>query len=274
MASIIISSDSSMTASRLAETIAEKGGYSVVNRGILPEVADRFHTGENLLKKALDSPAGILGMSAKLRKRYMAYIQAVTLDKLLPDNVVCHGLGAHLYAKGVSHFLKVRILTQPEQLLKELNPNGPVPENKAARIIARHEKARNRWSRDIYKQDESNAGLYDLVVSLNQIEEEEAVKMVLNTAALRQFAPMTYSLNCVKDFSLAAQVRARLIERFPECRVRANGENTVIHIQALKRNSQKYSILAKEMARTVPGVKHVEVHVITDFIGQAVESNR
>ena len=71
-------------------------------------------------------------MAAKLRKRCMTYIQAVTLEKLLPDNVVCHGLGAHLYAKGVSHFLKVRILTRPEQLVKELHPGrNRARENKA-----------------------------------------------------------------------------------------------------------------------------------------------
>ena len=113
--------------------------------------------------------------------------------------------------------------------------------------------------RDVFKQDESNAGLYDLVISLNQIEEGEAVKMILETAALRQFEPMTYSLNCVKEFLLAAQVKARLVERFPDSRVRVDGENTVIHIQALKRNAKKYSAVAKEMARSVPGVKHVEV---------------
>ncbi|MBI9074094.1 MAG: cytidylate kinase family protein [Desulfatibacillum sp.] len=274
MASIIISSDSSLTAARVADTIVDKAGFSIVNRGILPEVAERYKTGEDLLSKALDSPSGFLAMSPKIRQRYMAYIQAVTLEKLLPDNVVCFGLGAHLYAKGVSHFLKVRILTQPEQLVKELHPAGPVPAHKVSKMIARHEKDRTRWSRDVYGRDETNANLYDLVISLNQIEEKEAVKIITKTAANRQFVPMTYSLNCVKEFILASQVRAKLIERFPECRVRADGENMVIHIQALKRNQKKYASLVKEVAGTVPGVKHVEVHVITDFIGQAVESSR
>ncbi|SHL07993.1 Cytidylate kinase-like family protein [Desulfatibacillum alkenivorans DSM 16219] len=274
MASIIISSDSSLTAARIAEKIAEKGGFSVVNRDILPETAQKYDVDVAQLKKALDKPAGIFGMPAKLKKQCMTYIQAVALEKLLPDNIVCYGLGAHLYAKGVSHFFKVRVLTRPEQLIKELHPAGTAPENKAEKIIAKHEKARNRWSRDVFKQDESNAGLYDLVISLNQIEEEEAVKMILETAALRQFEPMTYSINCVKEFLMAAQVKAKLVERFPDCRVRVDGENTVIHIQALKRNAKKYSAVAKEAARTVPGVKHVEVHILTDFIGQAVESNR
>ena len=83
---------------------------------------------------------------------------------------------------------------------------------------------------------------------------------------------MTYSIKCMEDLELASRVRAALLERFPDVRVRANGGTLVVETTALKREKRKRAKAIKEIAGSIPRVEYVEVHVINDIFRQAAES--
>ncbi len=274
MSSIFIASDSRNTAARMAERLGEATGYAVVGREVLDQASRRYEVPEELLVKALDQTPSFFGLSPKVRERCLSCIQAAALEELVRDKVACHGLGAHLYVKGVSHVLKVRVLAKPSDLAQELALGTEMSSGKTEKMVARAEKARQNWSRTFFKEDETSAGIYDLVVSLHQIEEDEAVDMIVRTASHRKFEAMTYSLGCMQELLMASQVRALLVPRFPDCRVRAESQTVVVYIKSLKRQKRKIASVVRETARSVPGVVHVEVHVIADFIGQAAQSQR
>ena len=66
------------------------------------------------VRKGLEESPTVWTFPAKQWNRIMAYIQEAVLGELLKDNVVCQGLAARLYVLGVSHALRVRILTDPQ----------------------------------------------------------------------------------------------------------------------------------------------------------------
>ena len=103
---IIISSDSYQTGREISESAGKVLGYGYIGREILKETADRYKVPEAKLTKALNETPSFLGMSSKLRDRYLAYIQEAALSELPRDNVVCQGLAAHLYVLGVPHVLR------------------------------------------------------------------------------------------------------------------------------------------------------------------------
>jgi hypothetical protein len=213
-------------------------------------------------------------MSSKLQNRYLAYIQEAALTELLNDNMVCQGLAAHLYVLGVSHVLRARALSDSEKLAQQWSSQEGISLKKTRKLLDRRKNLRRRWSMDAFELDETDPSQYDLVISLSQIDQDEAVKIITETASYRRFSPMTYSIKCMKDRELAGRVRAALLERFPDVRVRANGGTLVVETTALKREKRKRAEVIKEIAGSIPGVEYVEVHVINDIFRQAAESFR
>jgi len=274
MSVIIISSDSYKTGQEIAQSAAQILGYKELGRELLDKVASKHGLPQEKLTQAMDEGPAFMGLSSKMCHRYLAYIQEATLSELLQDNVVCHGLAAHLYVLGVSHTLRVRVLSDPEKRAQQVTAQGGLSLEKAKKFLDRQKKARRRWSMETYHLDETDPSQYDLVISLSQIDSDEAVKIIAETVAYRRFQPMSYSIKCLEDLELASRVRAALLDRFPDVRVRANRGTLVVETTALRREKQKRARAIKEMACELPGVEYVEVHVINDIFRQAAESFR
>jgi len=271
---IIISSDSYKTGRDIAERVAKATGYDYVDREILEPAAAKANLQAEKLVKALEETSSFLGLSSKVKTRCLAYIQEATLGQLLEDDVVCHGLGAHLFVLGVSHALKVRVLTEPEELILQLSLDGGGTSEKSKKQIKRLEAQQRKWSLEAFDLDETDPANYDMVISLSQIDPDEAVKTIAELSGYRKFQPMTYSIKCLKDKELASRVRVALMERFPDVRVLANGSTIVVETKAIKREKQKRTEAIKTLAGGIVGVDYVEVHVANDIFRQAAESSR
>ncbi len=274
MSIIIISSDSYKTGRQIAERVAKAMGYDYVDREILETVAEKHSTPEAKLMRALDEPPSFMGLSSRLRNQYLAYIQEATLAQLLEDNVVCHGLAAHMYVLGVSHALRVRVLSDPEDLARQMTSEKNIAPEKVKKLIKKQERQSKRWSTDAFHLNETDPANYDLIIGLSQIDPDEAVKTITDTVGYRKFKPMTYSIKCLQDKELASRVRVALLERFPDAKVLADGSTVVVETRALKREKRKRIEAIKGLAGEIKGVGYVEVHVINDIFRQAAESYR
>ncbi|MGM0664068.1 MAG: AAA family ATPase [Thermodesulfobacteriota bacterium] len=258
---IIVSSDSYGTGREIAESTAKFLGYEFIGREILAKTADKYGVSEARLTQALDEGPSFLRRSSKIRNRHLAYIQEVTLFELLKDNTVCQGLGAHLYVLGVSHVLRVRILSDPDKRINQLVRQQGVSISKAKKILDREKALQRRWSMNVFNLDETDPSHYDLVVSLSQIDSNEAVKIIKETVSYPRFKPMTYSMNCMEDLALSSRARAVLWEHFPDAKVQADRGTVVIETADFKWEKEKKAKAIKDMVRKIPGVEYVEVHV-------------
>jgi cytidylate kinase len=266
MSVVIISSDSGDKAREISEKTAGILKYSVLDRKVLSSIAAEYEIPVESLHKALDEVPSILGMSSKVQTLYLAYIEEATLAGLSEDGVVCYGLAASLYVLGVSHVFKVRILADPGEQARQIASRERVTAEKAAKLLKRQEALRRRWSQGAYQFDETDASLYDMVISLSQIDCDEAVRTITETARYPRFRPMTYSMKCLKDKELATKVRGVLIAHYPDVRVRADGTTVVVVTNALKRQKRIRAEKIKELAAGIPGVDYVEVHVSNDLL--------
>lgn len=261
MSIIIISSDSTEKGEEIAHKTAQALDYACLGRDLLSVVAAQYGIPKDKTEWALEVSPSFWGRSSGLQGRCLAYIQSTTLGELLKDNTVCHGLAAHLYVLGISHALRVRILADPAEQAREILKQGSVPLEKARRFMDRQRKLRQCWSLTHYQLDETDPSHYDLVISLSQINTDEAIKIIVQTAGYRRFAPMTYSLRCMKDAELASRVRAGLLEAFPNVKVRAEGGTVIVETKGTRRNKLKKAAAVKEKVQNMEGVDYVEVHV-------------
>ena len=212
---IIVSSDDFSQGREIAHRVAGVLGYRFLDRELLDQVAKEKQLSREELEKALDELPGLLTRRSR-RQRLLSFIEAACLEQLLEDNVVAFGLAAHLYVRGVSHVVKVRIINEPEQWAKELAQAGNLSLERARKQALRQTEEQRRWSQDAYQLDQTDPSLYDLVISLGNLEQDKAVEFICDMAGYRKFQPMTYSQKLLQDKALAAQVRLGLMERFPE----------------------------------------------------------
>lgn len=271
---IAVSSDSPEVEASIAEKIAQQLGYTLLGRALLEQVARQHKVKPEELVQALDEPLALMARRNRRRKELVTHIQAACLEALQSDEVVCHGLAAHLYVVGISHAMRVRVLANPERRAEELAGPGPLTPEKARRLLARDQQGRSRWSQELFGVDETDPSSYDIVLSLTNLEPEQAARIVCEAADFPKFQAMTYSRKCLEDFTLASRVRQALMHRFPDVQVRVSDGTVVVQVQSLKRDRRRKQEAVRELAGQVPGVRYVEVHVINDLFGQAMISDR
>ena len=121
MSIIIISSDSQDIEQKTAGLISESLGYGKINReGVLPAVADKYDVSVDDLAKVLEKRPSVFKSSIRQWNILLSYIQEGVVEELCQDNLVCHGLAAHLYVLGISHVLRVRILSKKDEKIHEI----------------------------------------------------------------------------------------------------------------------------------------------------------
>lgn len=275
MSVIIISSDSYEIEQKTAELIAESTGYGSMGReDILPKVAEKYNVSEEELIKVLEKRPSVFKSSHRHWRRLLLYIQEAALSEIIKDNLICHGLAAHLYVMGVSHVLKVRVLSNEADRILQIKAQSGVNREVAIKILEKEKKNRSQWSTELYDMDETDSSKYDLSINLNNIEIGDAIKIIDETISYRRFKTMTYSMRCIEDLALATRVRTVLIERFPDIRVSVHNGKLVVSLLSLRREKKKKTKIIREMIDGIDGIEHVEVHVFKDFFGEAADSFR
>jgi cytidylate kinase len=272
---IVISSEIEESARQIAPATAEALGYQCLGPEILAGIAAECSVPEEKLAQALGNiQPKFKRMRSKTRSQLLARVEAAVLDRLMADNIVCWGVAAHLYVQGVSHAMKVRLLANQGQQAQKMAAEQNVAIKRAEKSIQDTIRKQAQWSQSAYDLDESDPSMYDLVVNLEQIDPDEAVRTIAGAAAYRKFKPMTYSIKTLAENALAAKVKTKLLETMSDVRVQARDGKVVVTSKALKRERQKKAATIKELAGQVEGVEFVEVHLINYVIREAAESLR
>ena len=272
---IIISSETEESARQIAPAAAEALGYQCLGPEILPDIAAECSVPEEKLYQALGHIRPTFKrMRAKRRAQLLAHLEAAVLDRLMADNIVCWGVAAHLYLQGVSHAMKVRLLADRKRQAEKSAAEQSITTKRAEKSIQDAIRKQTQWAQSAYELDESDPSMYDLVVNLEQIDPDEAVRTITGAVAYRKFKPMTYSIKTLAENALAAKVKTKLLDTMSDVRVQARDGKVVVTSKALKRERQKKAATIKELAGKVDGVEFVEVHLINYVIREAAESLR
>jgi len=119
MSIITISRGSYSRGKEVAEKVAAALGYRCISRDVLLEASEIFNVPEIKLVRAIRDAPSILDRFSHGKERYVAYIRASLLRQVQRDNVVYHGLAGHFLLQGIPHVLKVRIIANMEDRIRE-----------------------------------------------------------------------------------------------------------------------------------------------------------
>jgi cytidylate kinase len=256
MSIITISRGSYSRGKEVAERVAQKLGYECISRDIIIEACNEFNVPEMKLVRAIHDAPSIVERFTGGKKRFLAYFQAVLLKHFQEDNVVYHGLAGHFYVKNVAHVLKVRIVAEMKDRVKlEMEREG-ISKNEALRILKSDDKERRKWSRYIFGIDSWDPAAYDLIVHIKKITCDEAADLICHTAALEHFHATAQSQQAMNNLTVAARVKAALIDLKPDVEVFA--ENGVVSVE-IKSSQLSEEWRIRNLAKAVKGVEKVEI---------------
>lgn len=267
MSIITISRGSYSKGKEVAEKLAEILGYDCISRDILLEASNEFNIPEIKLIRALHDAPTVLERFTHGKLRYLSYLRSGLLNYVLKDNVVYHGLAGHYFLQDVPHVLKVRIIADIEDRVREEMKRENISEEEARYILKKDDEERRKWGMQIYGTDTWDSNLYDIVLHIGRITVDDAVDVLRNTIQKPAFQKSPASQKLLNDMALSAKVLSNLIQIAPDVNVKSDdGVVVVINSAALKENVISE---IKRIAKTVEGVKEVVLHGIETKVQQS-----
>jgi len=263
---ITLTTDAYSGGNILAEGIAEKMGYRCIGDDVvIAAAAKAYEIDKGKLEQTLRASASFFNPLSSRKYRLIPLLEAVLVEQMCQQDLIYHGFIAVPRIQEVSHAIKVRVIANAESRMREAiqkeRSSGMV---EAKDRIFKLDEERQRWSRAIYGTDISDSALYDLVVNIGHMGDEDvknALETIAITARQKKFEPMTYSVNCLKNIALSCRVKAAFIDSHPKMEVRSDKGTVYLLVPALRRKKQKDILAFKNEIIELEGVEHVEAYV-------------
>jgi cytidylate kinase len=228
---ITISRGSYTRGKEVAEKLAQALGYHCLSRDILLEASERYNIPEIKLIRAIHDAPSILERLTYAKGHYVAYIRAALLQQVQKDNVVYHGLAGHFLLREIPHVLKVRIIADLEDRVREEMRRENISAVEARRILQKDDQERRKWSKHVYGVDAWDPSLYDLLIKIKPITVDGAVDIIKGALKEPIFQTTPEGQKLVDDLSLAARIEAALIEDIPSIQVEAKDAEVFIYLK-------------------------------------------
>jgi cytidylate kinase len=260
MAIITISRGSYSKGKDVAEKVATRLGYACVSREVILETSDQYHIPELKMIKAIHDAPSILERFGHSKRVFIAYYQSALTRRVQKDHVVYHGLAGHLLLSGVPHVLKVRIIADLSDRVRDEMRREGIGEQEARSSILKDDQERRKWTQSLYGVDPWDSSLYDLIIHIHKFTVADAVDFICQAAGLEQFRTTKESQQKLDDLALASQVKAALVDPYQDIAVTGEYGNVLIYTRAEDRITHKLEEKARTLSREIRGINHIEVH--------------
>ena len=210
MSIVTISRGSYSRGKEVAEKLAHALGYECISREIVLEAAEQFNIPEIRLIRAIHDAPSILDRFTSGKEKYIASFRAALLNHLRKDRVVFHGLAGHFFVQKIPHVLKLRIIADLEDRIKEEMQRENISYDEARHILVKDDAERRKWGLYLYGLDTWDPMLYDLVIHISNMNVDDAVSTIHQALQRPCFQTTQQSQRLLDDLTLSAKVEAAL----------------------------------------------------------------
>jgi cytidylate kinase len=256
---ITISRGSYSRGKEIAEKVAERLGYRLINREALIEASAQFNIPEIKLVRAIHDAPSILERFGYGKEKYVNFIQAALLHQVRRDNIVYHGLAGQFLLEGIFHVLKIRIISDMADRIALEMERENISRDEAERILKNDDEQRRKWSKSLYNIDTTDPSLYDLVLHIKSLTPDDAVEIICCTVELPHFQTTAQSQKILEDKLLAADVKAALMDIKPDVEVSADDGKVLVKTKGHISQEEHLTKTIKEATAHVPGIREIRV---------------
>jgi hypothetical protein len=176
--------------------------------------------------------------------------------------VVYHGLAGHFFVKGISNILKVRIIANLEDRIKEEMSRENISEKEARCILKKDDGERRKWSRHLYGIDTNDPRLYDIALHIDDLKVKDAVDILADMARRPCFQTTPESRMKINDFYLAAKAHATIFDAFPSTDVQCKNAVVTVRIETALSLEEKVIYKIRTFLKDIDEIKEIRVNVV------------
>jgi len=198
-------------AERLGQRLGQRLGRPPLSREeVLARAAKEYGIQESELAKSLTTAPHNWQQVPGKRLAYVRCVTAALLDQASAGNLLYHGYVGHLHFAGVSHVLKVRVITDMEHRIQLAMDRNHLKREEAIAEIHRADENRRRWARFIYGVDWEDPTQYNVILNIGQMSVDGACETIARMSELADFQPTAESRKRFEDLRLSSKVWATL----------------------------------------------------------------
>ncbi len=253
---VCVSQGSLVRGREFAEVLAEKLGYELITRDQVLEMAVDEGIAVGRLETAIVKRRPIDERLMLDKELYQSFITRVLCERALKGNLVYAGRTGHLLLPGVTHILRVRVVTDMETRINSVMERLRLSREKAKQYIEQVEDDRERWTRTMYSVSWGFAGYYDLVVNLEQVGVANAATALCTYAQLPEFHETPASRRALEGLRLASEARLALArdKRTYAASLKVRANEGALSVTYLPKDAGLAPVIPEVLAR-VEGVR-------------------
>ncbi len=257
MTIVTIDSMSFCPGSAVAQIVAEQLDFSLVKEeDLILEAAKQSRISTAAFRRLIDGTAKITDAFKDNRPVQLATLYTVLAAALERDNCVVESRFGYFVPKALTHVLKVAIVASAAFRTARAVETGS-SSKRAGRQIKRDEDARAEWAALVLGEAPWAAALFDMLLLSDSKTAEEIAGRIVSNARKPLIETTSSSLDALKDFRLAADLRLVFAMRGHDVDVRCENGNVEILIKNHTLFIERLKRQLVEIAAPFEGVRHV-----------------
>ena len=199
-------------AEEVVRSVIEKTGYMHLDDAALVAAASkRFNIEEGKIWNALRGKASIFNKFTHEKERSLACLRQLVADSLKGDDFLLFGLCSLMVPRRISHVLNVCMIADTGYRSNLACRLEKISVKDALKKIHKDDESLVLWVEHLFGQkDPWAAGLYDIVIPMNKIAHDDAVRLICDNLKSSVLTVSQDSLKAVADFALASEVNLKL----------------------------------------------------------------
>ena len=258
---ITISQDSYGHGKEIAKKVAEKIEYKCIGPEILQYACDCLAVPVSKIRNALHNSPNLLDRIASKKEQYLAMFRAIFYEYMCLDNIVYHGFAGHIFLADVPNVVKVRIISDLENRIREKMHREDLGYDEAVKKLNKEDKERAKWTKYLYGKDNRDPRLYDIYLNLHSISVDAAVAIIVGSSRVSTNGHHVMMRKRLRDMALAAKTEARLMEILPEVEAIAKDGEVFVKVNGSIVQEDMIAERARKIVTEIEGVRSARIGV-------------
>jgi two-component system response regulator CpxR len=213
------------------------------------------------LQKVLESRPIAFNDFTHEKEKCMSALKKTLSDYVAGGNCIFHGVLGHLIPKTITHVMRVLIIAEKEQRIKNGMNKTNLSVKESTKEIELSDKHAFLWTSSLFNKKAWDKSLYDILIPSGKIGTEEAVELVSKHLNKLPFTHEDLIKHEVLDFKLTADVELTLSNIGQGLLVESQKGNVVVTIDKKVMLLTKFQQKIIRTAGAVPGVNSVETKI-------------
>jgi cytidylate kinase len=243
-----------------AERVAKQLDLPAVGREALLEKAASFGAPGPRIAQLLDTSPTFWDRFQESPEVYVTFMEAAMCQVAIDGRLVYHGHFGKELLVGVSNILRVRVIAPMSYRVSAAMQERRVDADAALAYIKRTDEDRLKRGRQLFGVDWTDPALYDIVLNLDQLTEDMAAEVIVQTVRLPRFQDDAELVRQMRNRALATAVKVALLGNGWLVDVSADGDTVRLKGKVHLLPADQLDDIER-IARAVDGVRTVESQV-------------